>query len=112
MEISHSIQDNIIVIQLAGRFDANGVAPVKRIFRELLDKDFLYYVFNFSGVDFVDSSGLGCLISCIHTLKPRKGNIKVAEMQSKVKSVFELIQLHKVFESYDKVQTAIDSYKK
>ena len=51
------------------------VAPVKRIFRNFLIKIFLYYVFNFSGVDFVDSSGLGCLISCIHA-KTRKGKYK------------------------------------
>ena len=51
-------------------------------------------------VRFVDSSGLGALVSGFKNASARNGNLKLCGLQPQVKSMFELTRLHRVFEIF------------
>jgi anti-sigma B factor antagonist len=49
-------------------------------------------------VDFVDSSGIGALLSVYKRLPPQSGGVKLVRVKPAVQSVIELLRLHRIFE--------------
>ena len=110
MQVTHSQEGSITILHLEGKFNANAVSSVKKKVNQLIAENHVLLVFDYSRVDFVDSSGLGCMLSCFNLLKSKNGNLKVAGMSVKVRSVFELIQMHKMFESFETAADAVQGY--
>ena len=67
-------------------------------------------VIDLQAVRFVDSSGLGALVSGFKNASSRNGNLKLAGLQLQVKSMFELTRLHRVFEIYTDSGEALASF--
>jgi len=69
-------------------------------------------IVNLDGVDFIDSSGLGALVSALKHLKQsgRHGDIRLAHVKPPVESVLEIIRLHRVFSRYGSVDEAVKSF--
>ena len=67
-------------------------------------------VVDLQAVRFVDSSGLGALVSGFKNASSRNGNLKLAGLQLQVKSMFELTRLHRVFEIYTDSAEALSSF--
>jgi len=61
-------------------------------------------------VRFVDSSGLGALVSGFKNASARNGSLKLCGLQPQVKSMFELTRLHRVFEIFASEQDALTSF--
>ena len=78
-------------------------------------------------VSFIDSSGLGALVSALKMVKtskdrrrgprpgavrrpPQRGDIRLANVQPPVVALLEIIRLHRVFSSYLSVEEAVQSY--
>lgn len=61
-------------------------------------------------VDFVDSAGLGSLLSCLKKAKTNNGNLKLYGLTKSVRSLFELMRMQKIFSIYDNKEMAIASY--
>ncbi len=61
-------------------------------------------------VRFVDSSGLGALVSGFKNASSRSGCLKLAGLQLQVKSMFELTRLHRVFEIFIDADEALGSF--
>ena len=67
-------------------------------------------VVDLQAVRFVDSSGLGALVSGFKNASSRNGNLKLSGLQLQVKSMFELTRLHRVFEIYADSAEALSSF--
>ena len=61
-------------------------------------------------VRFVDSSGLGALVSGFKNASARSGSLKLCGLQPQVKSMFELTRLHRVFEIFNGTEEALASF--
>jgi anti-sigma B factor antagonist len=101
---------SVTVLGLSGKIDASNSADLKAKFSEAQHEPD-NYVMNFSEVDFIDSSGLGAFVSCLKSALERGGNIKVSNLQKKVRMVFEITRIHKICDIYDNVEAAVDSYR-
>lgn len=64
-------------------------------------------VVDLAAVDFLDSAGMGSLIALLKRVSERRGDMKVACLQKKVRMVFEITRAYKVFDIYDQVDEAI-----
>ena len=64
-------------------------------------------VVDLTGVDFLDSSGLGSLIALLKRVSERGGDMKIAGLQKKVRMVFEITRAFKVFDIFDNTEEAI-----
>jgi anti-sigma B factor antagonist len=67
-------------------------------------------VFDMSAVQFVDSSGLGAILSCLRQLNARGGDLKVFGLSKGVRALFELVRMHKVVEIHNTREEAIAAF--
>ena len=65
--------------------------------------------FNMAEVDFIDSSGLGSLVSCLRLVNKEDGNIRLSSLQGQIRSLIELTRLHRVFQIFDDCDAAVKS---
>jgi anti-sigma B factor antagonist len=63
-----------------------------------------------SRLQFVDSSGLGVMLSCLRTLNGRGGDLRLFGMTRPVRALFELVRMHRVFEIYHSRDEAVRSF--
>lgn len=94
--ISHSVAENALLITVeTASFDASNAAAIKERFRELSESrgDRPVRV-DLAGVDFIDSSGIGALLSLF---KACDQNVTLVRPRPTVVSVLELLRLHRVF---------------
>jgi anti-sigma B factor antagonist len=67
-------------------------------------------VFDLSQLEFVDSSGLGAVLSCLRTLNTNGGDLKLCQMRKPVRVLFELVRMHRVFDIYDTREDAVKAF--
>ncbi len=63
-------------------------------------------ILDLSKVPFVDSTGLGALLSLLRQIAQNKGALRIAGLTEQVKSMFMLVRMNKVFDIYDSVSEA------
>ncbi|MEI6305442.1 MAG: STAS domain-containing protein [Deltaproteobacteria bacterium] len=91
------------------RLDAHNSEELKTEMNRLFDGGTKDVVIDLMEVRFIDSSGLGVLVSGFKNASTRQGSLKLCGLQSQVKSMFELTRLQRVFDIYQTVDEAIKS---
>jgi len=111
MEITGRIEaSNVLVIDLReDNLDASNVREFRDTVQSLI-QGHSRVVLDMTGVKFVDSSGLGALISCLRQLNTRKGDFRLCNMSNTVRALFELMRMHRVFNIQATREDAIVSY--
>lgn len=67
-------------------------------------------VLDLSNVAFVDSAGLGSILSCLRKLNAQDGDLKLSNMSAPVRSMFELVRMHRVVEIHNTREDAIRAF--
>ncbi len=115
MEILHRTEDEILIITPKFRaLDAKDVAIFKETVMDIIstkNPTFTHnVVLDLGALDFVDSSGLGSFLSVLRHLRDKGGSLKLCNMKPPVRTIFELVSMHKVFEIFDQLEQAVHSY--
>ncbi|KIH76627.1 anti-sigma B factor antagonist [Geoalkalibacter ferrihydriticus] len=101
----------VVVIQVKEeRLDAHNSGELKSQMLSLFEESKNHLVIDLQEVRFVDSSGLGALVSGFKNASARNGNLKLCGLQPQVKSMFELTRLHRVFEIFSGLEEALASF--
>ena len=69
-----------------------------------------YVVLDLGAVEFIDSTGLGALLSVLRKLKLGGGDLRLTGIGAQVLSIFRLVRMNKVFEIYPSVEEAVSSF--
>jgi anti-sigma B factor antagonist len=111
MELNGRVEGHdVLVIELrADNLDASNVREFRDAMQSLM-QDRTRIVLDLAGVKFVDSSGLGALISCLRQLNGRKGDFRLCEMSRTVRALFELMRMHRVFNIHESCSDAVASF--
>jgi anti-sigma B factor antagonist len=107
------MKNEVTVVKPAGdRLDLEVAAEFRASLLQLIDSGQHRVIVDLRDVNFIDSSGLGALVSALKTLKllKRDGDIRLANVQPPVVSLLEIIRLHRVFASYPSVEQAVQSF--
>jgi anti-sigma B factor antagonist len=67
-------------------------------------------VLDMSAVQFVDSSGLGVILSLLRQLNARGGDLKIFGLSKAVRTLFELVRIHRVVEIYNTKEEALSAF--
>ena len=67
-------------------------------------------VLDLSRLRFVDSSGLGAMLSCLRQLGAKGGDLKLCGMSKQVRGLFELVRMHRIFDIYGTKEEAIHAF--
>ena len=76
----------------------------------MVKKEIISIVIDLDEVDFIDSSGLGSLVSCLRLVNKENGDIRLSSLQDQIRALVELTRLHRVFQIFDDCDTAINSF--
>ena len=96
-------EDGIAVVEISGRFDALAAPDVKAELLKLIEGGDTRLVVSLEGMDFIDSAGLGVLVSCLRRSTAEGGDLRLSDVPAFCRSIFELTRLTRVF---DVTQTA------
>ena len=110
MRVTSETSDSVTIVMLHGdSLDAGNVADFKREMAPLIEGS-VKMVMDLSAVQFVDSSGLGALISCLRDTNGRKGDFRLSNMSRSVLALFELMRMHRVFSIHETAEGAVASF--
>jgi anti-sigma B factor antagonist len=108
MQIATEKNDGRTIISLKEeRLDAHNSGDLRDRILKLLESGEIRLVIDLSEVRFIDSSGLGALLSGYKNATLRSGSFVLTGLQPRVQSMFELTRLHRVFEIYPNVEGAL-----
>jgi len=104
--------DDVIVVTLkdTNRLNALITEPVKENLLEFFNKPNVHLVFDLQGISFIDSSGFGVFLSALKAANNNYGQFKICNVNNEVMELFKLLQLHHVFEIYDKLEACLESF--
>jgi len=104
--------DGVTILDLNGRITlGEGSVQLRDSVRGLISKGQKSILLNLGDVNYIDSSGLGELVSAFTTAKNQGANVKLLGLTKKVKDVLQLTKLYTVFDIYDDEASAIASFK-
>jgi anti-sigma B factor antagonist len=104
--------DGVTVLDMSGRITlGEGSVQLRDAVRDLIGKGQKGILLNLGDVNYIDSSGLGELVSAFTTAKNQSGEVKLLSLTRKVKDVLQLTKLYTVFDIYDDEASAIASFK-
>ncbi len=96
-------QDWMVLHLREPRVDAHNSDALKDFFLKLLENGEKRLAVDLSEVRFIDSSGLGALLSGYKNANLHQGTLVLAGLQPRVKEMFELTRLNRVFDIYARV---------
>ncbi|MFO8235244.1 MAG: STAS domain-containing protein [Bacteroidales bacterium] len=67
-------------------------------------------ILNLKGIEYIDSSGFGALLSILRNAKNNDSTFKICNISSDVMELVKLLQLHNVFEIHDSVEECVNSF--
>jgi anti-sigma B factor antagonist len=109
MEMTIEKIGNATVVILPGeQLDASNAKEFKRDIAPVLEVN-SQVVFDLSQLRFVDSSGLGAILSCLRQLNAAGGDLKLCGLSKPVRALFELVRMHRIFDIYGTKEEAVQA---
>ena len=102
--------DDIVILDLSGRITiGEGTVILRETIRKMLNAGDRKFVLNLENCDYIDSSGLGELVTSFTTVRNAGGNLKLVNLTRRVQDLLQITKLLTVFESYDDETAAVKS---
>jgi anti-sigma B factor antagonist len=103
------INGSTVLLLQEERIDAHNSGELKAFVLDLLEKGEIKIVVQLEKVRFIDSSGLGALLSGHKNAESKSGQFSLVGLQPQVLSMFELTRLNRVFEIYPDMDAVFDN---
>jgi len=100
----------IVVINLPARVAAETSEELKKFIKELVERKNYKLVMNLSQTSFMDSSGLGALVSKIAVTRSNQGDVRLANPREYIRNLLELTHLDQIIKIYPSVKEAVNSF--
>jgi anti-sigma B factor antagonist len=101
------------ILSLGGSFAGKpGASFFERALFDLLKDDIICIILDLGELKFIDSAGLGAMISAMVSVGRKEGALKLAVVQGDVRRIFKGMHLDQVFELYETVEQAQASFGK
>src|SRR5437899_12744818 len=101
----------VVVLDLTGRLWILDL-PLRDLMNGLLGDGKRQFVLNLAGVDYMDSSGLGQLVSIWTSIRNKKGYLTLVNPSKRVQRLFDITRLHTVFEIFAEEPVAVEKARK
>ena len=111
LRATHRDAGQITVVDFSGRITlGDGSALLRKTIRGLLEEQRTKILLNLADVDYIDSSGIGELVSGFTAVKNRGGDLKLLQLTKKVRDLLQITKLFTVFDVYTDESTALRSF--
>lgn len=110
MELAIEKKGEVTLVTIPGEvLDASNVNEFKADIAEAIGGQ-AKVVFDLSQLQFVDSSGLGAILSCLRKLNAEGGDLKLSGTTKPVRVLFELVRMHRIFDIFNTPEEAIQAF--
>jgi anti-sigma B factor antagonist len=111
MEFKFSEIAGIIVLEMRGNIVGGPAATqLNDAVHKFIKEGKKNFVVDMQGVELINSSGLGILISNLTNVKNNGGDLRLSHLSPKIKQIFQITKLSTVFKQYDSVDDAVKSF--
>ncbi len=110
MELHIETIGDVDIVQISGRLEAANRDELKKAVDARLADRQSKFLLDLGQLEFIDSSGLGCLVSCLRSAAKAGGAFKIVSLKDYVAKLFETTRLDRVFEVYSDREKALKSY--
>jgi len=112
LKTSNRQVDGITIVDCSGRITlGEGSVVLRDSVKELLTKGQKKILLNLGDVNYIDSSGIGELVSAYTTVKNQGGELKLLNLTKKVHDLLQITKLYTVFDVRDDETTAVKSFR-
>jgi anti-sigma B factor antagonist len=110
LEIAESVREDVVILTLKGRLTLGESNIVREQINQRVAAGKHNIVVDLGGVEYIDSTGLGILVICFTSLKKLGGALKLVNPNKRNVELLLLTKLHTVFEVFNEVQDAVNSF--
>ena len=111
MKIKQELKGDVLIITLSGKvIGGPELVEVKDVFQKAVEKDRKKVLLDLGKVSWMDSSGLGVIVSGHTTLSRAGGALKILNATKKIQELFIITKLITIFETYTDEQEALNSF--
>lgn len=107
IELEKEVSDGVAVIRPRGRLDMVAAPQLRALLDATVGDGVTSLVVDFAETAFIDSTGLGAVISGLKSARQAGGDLKIARVTGQVGVVLQLTNLDRVFRSYPTVEEAL-----
>lgn len=112
MKMTDREQDGVVILEPKGKIMGGPDASLLHDkLHDIIEQGRRHVVIDLSQVDWMNSTGLGILISSYTTLRNHQGELKLANVTDKIQSLLTITKLVTVFDAYDSVDEAVQAFK-
>ena len=102
--------DDVVILDLSGRITiGEGTLVLRSEIQKLLDGGDTKFLLNLADVDYIDSSGLGELVTSFTTVRNKDGQLKLLNLTRRVRDLLQITKLLTVFDTFDNETQAVKS---
>ena len=113
MKASNRQVDGVAVVDMSGRITlGEGSVVLRDTIRDLIGKGNKKILLNLGDVTYIDSSGIGELVSAFTAVRREGGELKLLNLTKKVHDLLQITKLYTVFDIKDDEATAIKAFGK
>ncbi len=113
MKASTRQVDGVTIVDLSGRITlGEGSVVLRDTIKDLLGKGQKKILLNLADVSYIDSSGIGELVSAFTSVRNQGGELKLLHLTKKVHDLLQITKLYTVFDVKDDEATAITAFSK
>ncbi|HET8550338.1 MAG TPA: STAS domain-containing protein [Bryobacteraceae bacterium] len=111
LAIAQRTKEGIVILDLKGRLVVGEpVAALREKIRQLAEAGSVNVTLNLEYVDYIDSTGLGCMVICYTTMQKAGGALKILNLSRRNIELLVLTKLSTVFEVFNDEQDAVNSF--
>ncbi|NLT68951.1 MAG: STAS domain-containing protein [Acidobacteria bacterium] len=112
MKIETRTVGDVTILDCSGKITlGEGTMAVRNTVRDILKTDGKKIVLNLADVNYIDSSGIGELVSTYTTVTNSGGQLKLLNLTNKIQELLAITKLLTVFQVFDNESTALASFK-
>jgi anti-sigma B factor antagonist len=102
----------LTIVDISGRIElGEESAALRDLVRDLLSKGRKQILFNLGDVNYIDSAGLGHLVSAFTSVRNHGGELKLVNLSNNIQNLMQITRLYTVFEIMDNESEAVKSFR-
>ena len=105
-------QDGVTIVDLSGRITLGEASVVVRdVINDLMGKGNKKILLNLVGVNYIDSSGIGVLVSSFSTVRSQGGELKLVNLSKRIRDLLQITKLYSLFDVKNDEAAAVGSFR-
>lgn len=110
MNLKHQKIGGVDVVELPRRLVMANTSDTRGELKSIIEQGDGRIVIDLSATEYMDSSGLAAIVSALQAARTKQGDVYLACMNDTLRALFELTQLHKIYQIFDDAETAVSAF--